>query len=195
MSEHKVKEQIKNEISKKIKQRLLENDVTIRDFFIIDSCPDFYTRPSNNDRTYKIWEDLLSIFNQYGEYGHSIARNIFDEFGNKIADNFLAMPVPYDDRFVTEIMDNEHTTYLTARIYKNTLNTKITCEMAANFKDDYLSYQYPNLVEYVSSYIKQHDISNNCLNLILHNVEVLLSNQIEKIKLNSIVSIKNEDIE
>lgn len=144
MSEHKMKEfreKAEKELRAKVKQRLIADDVTFRDFSAIDGA-DLTRIPSTNDVTVSIWNDIIMFIEEYcmGFYnrqnseGFRIVGQVLDEIGDEIADTMESLPVPYDDRYVSEIMADEHVTFYTARTYKTALNTGITCNIAMSVK-------------------------------------------------------------
>ena len=144
MSEHKMKElkkKAKKELRAKVRQRLTADDVTFRDFSAIDG-EDLTRIPSTNDVTVSIWNDIITFVEEYGMgfynrqngEGFRIVQQVLDEIGDEIADTMESFPVPYDNRYPSEIMADEHVTFPTARTYKTALNTGITCNVAMSVK-------------------------------------------------------------
>lgn len=137
MSEHKmkeIKEKAAKELREKIRNRLTADDVTFADFSAIDGS-DIRTRPSLNDVTTIIWSDIINAIEEFSMtfYGRNnneayvIAAQVLDEIGNIIIEKFSTMPIPYDNRYYSEIMADEHVTLETAKFYKKIINLGIDC--------------------------------------------------------------------
>ena len=207
MGEHKLKEKAEKDrqaFKEKIKQRLFADDVTLTDFFEIDSGDTILIRPSNNDVTFKIWQDIINMNADYGcDNGESAIREVFEDIGDIVASALLTYAVPYDTRYISEISNEEHVTLPTATIYKFITNIGLSCTEAAEFSlyfyywkrqiengDTSITDKQRRIVAFVVRTLEDYDVKEggSFEGAILSSVANILNNQFGKIKLKELVN-------
>lgn len=192
MGEHKVKERAEKErlaFKEKVAQRMLSDDMTFGDFSKLDGCgvDDIYV--STNDVTTTIWNDILDLTEQYIPLINDPVKisqtleDVFSEIGNIVADKLAVLQVPHDDRFSSEVAEEEHVTMGTAKAYKMILNIGITCTDANMLHPLSMIGKY-SYIDIIRMNINRKELEP----MISYSVKRLLEKQVEKIKIKDLVN-------
>ena len=190
MGEHKLKEkqaQAVATLKKELKQRLLADDVTVEDFIKIDDDDFGDSCKSTNSVTEMIWQDIRVIISKYitdVSSWEECAKEVFNEIGDAIADKLKTTQLPYDNRFYSEIMEDEHMTLEVAKTYKTILNIGISCEKANT-----LSATRDKVGKYTGiEIVRMHEKRREYEGIVWYGTKQLLSKMMFKIKVKDLVA-------